>query len=194
MVTKIPNTQHPTPNTQQITMHHFNFKSLAFYGVTIASVLLLFKVVTAYGESNLKAPPAINGRYRLVFSENLPICEKSDVLILDIQQSGIYLNGFLLPADAKTSETDNHLTGRLTNQQLSLAGKVLQTTICNSTGSQTQANTRPQNNSFNLVKLQIQLVDKTHFIGQMNLIGNPRGIAFTATQQKNANSEKLNSH
>ena len=176
-------------------MHHLNFKSLAFYGVTIASVLLLFKVVTAYGESNLTAPPAINGRYRLVFSENLPICEKSDVLILDIQQSGIYLNGFLLPANAKTSETDDlTLTGRFTNQQLSLAGKVPQTTICNSTGSHTQANSRLKNNSFNLVKMQIQLVNQTHFVGQMNLSVTSRSIAFTGTQQKDANSDKLNSH
>ncbi len=163
---------------------NFNFKSLAFYGVTIASVLLLFKVVTAYGQNNLTAPPAINGRYRLVFSEKLPICEKSDALILDIQQSGIYLNGFLLPANGKTSETDKTLTGKLTNQQLSLSGKVLHTTICNSTDSQTQANTRFQNNSFNLIKIQIQLVNRTHFVGQMNLSGTSKGIAFTATQQK----------
>ncbi|QFS47250.1 hypothetical protein GXM_04740 [Nostoc sphaeroides CCNUC1] len=53
-------------------MNHFNLKSLIFYGVAISSVLVLFKTVTVYGENNLKAPPAINGRYRLTLSENLP--------------------------------------------------------------------------------------------------------------------------
>ncbi len=35
-------------------MNDFNFKSLGFYGVAIASVLILFKGVTAYGESHSK--------------------------------------------------------------------------------------------------------------------------------------------
>ncbi|MBR8838490.1 MAG: hypothetical protein DSM106950_31945 [Stigonema ocellatum SAG 48.90 = DSM 106950] len=175
-------------------MHHFNFKSLAFYGVAIGSVLLLFKVVTAYGESNLKAPPAINGRYRLEFSERLPICEKSEALILDIQQSGIYVNGFLLPvtANAKNStDTATHptLTGKLTNQELILSGKVPKTTICNMTSSQTQANTRTQDNSFNFVKMQIQLVSKAGFSGEIHLSNTNNGIAFTATPQKAQKSE-----
>ncbi|MBC6435921.1 hypothetical protein FM036_43120, partial [Nostoc sp. HG1] len=51
-----------------------------------------------YGENNLKAPPPINGLYRLTLSENLPNCEKSDTLTLKIQQSGIYLNASVLSA------------------------------------------------------------------------------------------------
>lgn len=54
-------------------MSHFNLKSLAFYGVAIGSVLVLFKTVTAYGESNLKAPDKIGGIYRLE-AQNLPEC------------------------------------------------------------------------------------------------------------------------
>ncbi len=167
-------------------MHHFNFKSLTFYGVAIGSVLLLFKVVTAYGENNLKAPPAINGRYRLVFND-LPICEKSDALILDIQQSGVYLNGFLLPVNASAdtaTATNPTLTGTLSNQQLSLSGKVKRTIICDLAGSQKMANTRTQDNSFNLVKMQIQRVNKERFTGQMYLSGTNKGIAFTAIPQK----------
>ena len=149
----------------------------------------MFKVVTAYGESNLKAPPAINGRYHLVFSD-LPICEKSNDLILDIQQSGIYLNGFLLPGNAKADTavaTNPTLTGTLSNQQLSLSGKVKRNNICNIAGSQTSANTRPQDNSFNLVKMQIQLVNKARFSGQMTVGGIPKGIRFTAIPQKAQN-------
>ncbi|HCF30241.1 MAG TPA: hypothetical protein DEV81_24275, partial [Cyanobacteria bacterium UBA11049] len=69
--------------------NHFNFKSLAFYGIAIASVLILFKIVTAYGEKNLKAPVPIEGRYRLNLAQNIPICPQESNLVLDIQQSGI---------------------------------------------------------------------------------------------------------
>jgi hypothetical protein len=37
-------------------MSHFNAKTLSFYGIAIGSVLLLFKTVSAYGETKLKAP------------------------------------------------------------------------------------------------------------------------------------------
>jgi hypothetical protein len=170
-------------------MHQLKIKTLVFYGVTIGSVLLLFKVVTAYGESNLKAPPAINGRYKLVLSKSLPICEKSDDLILDVQQSGIYVNGLLLPINskekaAKANTSKPTLTGKFENQQLSLTGKVPKTILCNSSNSQAQANTHLQNNSSNLVNTQIQLFNKEHFTGQINLDVTDKSIAFTATPQK----------
>ena len=115
-------------------MHYFNFKTLAFYSVVVSSVLVLFNIVTAYGESHLKAPPAINGIYRLDLSEKLPICE-SDVLMLDIQQSGIYLNGFVSPMNAKAevstaAETNLNLIGKLNQKQLNLSGKVTQSALC----------------------------------------------------------------
>jgi hypothetical protein len=44
----------------------------------------LFKAVTTYGESNLKAPAEISDRYRLMFADNLPNCEKLDDLMLNI--------------------------------------------------------------------------------------------------------------
>ncbi len=98
-------------------MHYFNFKTLGLYSVVVSSVLLLLKIVTAYGESHLKGPPAINGLYRLILSEKLPIWE-SDVLMLYIEQSGIYLNGFLSPMNTKAevttaTESKSNLTGKL---------------------------------------------------------------------------------
>ena len=53
-----------------------NFKLLAFYGVMTGLVIVLFKLVTAYGESSLNAPPNISGNY-LLESQNLPDCLKS---------------------------------------------------------------------------------------------------------------------
>jgi hypothetical protein len=46
----------PTPPLS-LPMKHVKCKTLAFYALTIVPVLVLFKAVTAYGESNLKAPP-----------------------------------------------------------------------------------------------------------------------------------------
>lgn len=74
-------------------MSHFNAKTLSFYGVAISSVLLLFKTVSAYGETNLEAPPNINGTYQFIQTENLPDCLQEKQLNLNIEQSGIYLFG-----------------------------------------------------------------------------------------------------
>ncbi len=114
---------------------HFNLKSLAFYGVAIGSVLLLFNVVTAYGESNLKAPASIKGRYRLSFAKKLPSCSKSDPLLLTIEQSGVYVNASLLPPQTNaqmttSAEEKDTLTGLLKERQLSLSGSVPQATVC----------------------------------------------------------------
>ncbi len=171
------------------TMNHFNFKSLTFYGVAISSVLLLFKVVTAYGENNLQAPPAINGFYRLTLAENLPLCEKSDALILNLQQSGIYLNASLLPANTNADINVKHsLTGMmLRNQQLNLSGTVDRSILCNIS--------RLQNNQINSVTIQMQLVDRGKITGQLTISGILQNLAFTATPQKaQEKSQKLNSH
>ncbi|MEH1896296.1 MAG: hypothetical protein V7K94_13540 [Nostoc sp.] len=158
-------------------MNHFNFKSLAFYGVAIVSVLLLFKTVSVYGENNLKAPPAVNGRYRLTLSENLPNCEKSDTLTLNIEQSGIYLNASVLPANAKTDTDEKHsLAGIFRNQQLNLSGKVGKSILCNIPHS--------QNDPLNSVTIQMQLVDKGNLTGQLTVNDIPQTLKFTAVPQK----------
>ncbi len=109
-------------------MSHFNIKSLAFYGIAIGSVAVLFKVVTVYGETNLKAAPPIAGSYRFD-PRNLPKCLKSDVLVLTIEQSGVYLSGNLRSgssvSDPKTTtEEKPFLAGKWENQGLNLSGLV----------------------------------------------------------------------
>ncbi|MEG3974997.1 hypothetical protein QT970_10295 [Microcoleus sp. herbarium8] len=108
-------------------MPHFNVKMLSFYSVSIAIVAVLFKVVTAYGETNLKAPPALAGSYRFD-ANSLPECLKSDALVLTIEQSGVYLNGNLRSsseADRQTTaEEKPSLGGKWETQGLSLSGVV----------------------------------------------------------------------
>lgn len=164
-------------------MNHFNFKSLAFYGVAIASVLILFKVVTAYGETNLKAPVPISGSYRMKLAQNLPNCPKSSELLLDIQQSGIYLNASLLPANVnaqqvRSSEKSPSLTGKISNQQLSLAGTVPNSTFCNN---------QPQQ-----VNIQ-SLLQGENLTGKLTLNTIPQQIAFTA-QRLAPTQEQSSSH
>lgn len=76
-------------------MSHFNAKTLSFYGIAIGSVLLLFKTVSAYGETKLKAPPNIDGSYQFLQAENLPACLQDQQLTLNVEQSGVYLFGNL---------------------------------------------------------------------------------------------------
>jgi hypothetical protein len=164
-------------------MNHFNYKSLAFYGVAIGSVLLLFKTVTAYGENNLQASPVIDGSYRLTLAKNLPNCEKSDSLMLNIRQSGIYLNASLLPASTN-ADTEKHLslTGILNKQQLNLSGQVDKAIICNMAPPHT-------------VTTQMQLGDKGDLTGQISIRGIPQPLEFTATPEKpQTQPKKSNSH
>jgi hypothetical protein len=161
--------------------NHFNFKSLAFYGIAIASVLILFNVVTAYGEKNLQAPAAIEGRYPLTLAQNLPICPQESNLVLDIQQSGIYFNGSLLPANtdaakAKASQKRPTITGKMSNQKLSMAGIVPGSTLCNSQASQQ-------------IDIQSQVDGKT-LKGQIALAGIPKAIEFTAQQEAPAQASQ----
>jgi hypothetical protein len=58
-------------------MKHVKWKSLAFNGLTIVAVLVLFKAVSIYGESNLKAAFEISDRYRLIFADNLHFSVKN---------------------------------------------------------------------------------------------------------------------
>lgn len=164
-------------------MSHFNFKSLAFYGTAIGSVVILFKIVTVYGQ-NLKAPFPIDGRYRIT-TQNLPKCLQSDDLILNIQQSGIYLNGSLLAISknaempsASTSETrleeKPSLVGRWTNQQLTLSGPVTNLSSCN-----------------NKLNLTIQAsVNRETLSGQMTLNSTTQPVQFTAQRESNDQQQK----
>lgn len=173
-------------------MGHFNFKSLAFYGVAIGAVLLLFEVVTAYGEANLKAPAPIDGRYRLSYTQNLPKCPKSDALVLTIQQSGIYLNGSLLPAQTNaqqptSAEEKSSMTGQLINQQLSLSGTVPRSTFC------IKAVPQANDNSSSSVRIQSRVEGK-NLEGKITLNGIPEAIGFTAQRESPAQESENSSH
>ncbi|BAZ32521.1 hypothetical protein NIES4074_50270 [Cylindrospermum sp. NIES-4074] len=169
-------------------MNHFNLKSLTFYGVAIGSVLILFKTVTAYGESQLKPSPTINSRYRLTLAKNLPNCEQANTLMLNIQQSGIYVNASLLPANTNAeTEKPLSLTGLLKDQQLQLSGKIDQSILCNKPQSQTDP--------IETVMIQMPLVKKGDISGQLKVNSIPQTLGFTAVpQSKQQPSPKADSH
>lgn len=157
---------------------HFNSKSLAFYGIAISSVLLLFKVVSGYGEEKLKAQPAINGNYQ-INAQNLPGCLKSDALMLNIQQSGRYLSGSLLPADStdiKSAEKEHSLSGNVNNGQLSLHGSAPHLNNCN-----------------NQIKIEGRVEAKA-IAGKINLGSSADAVEFTAQQQEPAQQKKESHH
>ncbi|MBW4574760.1 MAG: hypothetical protein KME08_05690 [Aphanothece sp. CMT-3BRIN-NPC111] len=168
-------------------MSHFSPKSLAFYGVAIGSVVVLFNVVSAYGESKLKAPPAIDGDYR-ISAQNLPGCLKADELILTVQQSGQYLSGYLLPADKgdqkhTTAEEKPSLSGLWQNQQLNLSGSVPHLKSCNNSAAQTEASGSPS------VNIEGRVQEK-NLEGNIALSSVPGEVKFTAQQEAPVKQEK----
>lgn len=105
-----------------------NLKSMTFYGGAIVAVIILFSLTTAYGESHLKATRKIGGRYRLV-TPTLPGCLASQSLVLVVEQSGVYVTGALLSADAvedaiKTVEERPPLIGQWNDRQLTFKGSI----------------------------------------------------------------------
>jgi hypothetical protein len=120
-------------------MSHFSLKSLTFYGVAIGSVAILFKAITAYGETSLKAPPAIDGNY-VLDGKNLPGCLKSQALKLVVLQSGIYLNGAIDPIGNEATKPNPRrekptLMGRFQNGELSLSGTLPELPACSASAS-----------------------------------------------------------
>lgn len=181
-------------------MKNLNIKFLSVYGVAIFSVVTVFQVVTSYGEKNLQAPPAIKGHYRLQLTEKLPNCDKTDTLILNIQQSGVYLHGILLPGKtdtgvSSTMETKPSLTGKLSSQQLDLSGKVSKTSLCEDALIQTTTNTKVQDNYLTSITMGIPQGTQASSTGQIVVDGVAKVIEFTALPQNELeNSEKLNTH
>lgn len=148
---------------------NFNFKLLAFYGATLGIAVVLFSVVTAYGNNYLKAPAAVDGRY-VLDAENLPGCLKGLPLILTIQQSGKYLGGYLLPAnivEQKLTSVKVALAGKLHNQQLILSGSVPGITSCQKSAA---------------VVIQGELQDKT-LVGKIAVNSISQPANFTAKEE-----------
>ncbi len=119
-------------------MNFLSPKSLAFYAGSIVAVVALFTIATSYGETHLQAPRKIEGRYPL--PATLPGCLQSKQLVLSVQQSGIYLTAALIPTDAtenaaRIAEDRPALTGRWTNEQLTLTGAIAHLPTCQGTAT-----------------------------------------------------------
>jgi hypothetical protein len=149
-------------------MHKTN--SLAFYAIAIGSVLVLFKVVSTYGESRLQAATNIGGNYQVTLDENIPNCQQLKPLTLIIQQSGIYINASLAK-DVNHQETSPPLTGKFERQQLNLQGKIPDKILC------------PQTIN---VTIEAKTASPNNLNGKMTVNPNssPKAITFSATMQK----------
>lgn len=101
-------------------------KLLLFYGGTLAFVVVLFQGVTRYGDTRLVAAPNINGRY--LSTGTMPGCPDSTRVLLNILQSGVYLNASVdlienvAVIEEITKEARLPLSGRLAQQQVELNG------------------------------------------------------------------------
>jgi hypothetical protein len=106
-------------------MSHFSAKTLSFYGIAIGSVLLLFKTVSAYGETKLKAPSDIDGSYQFLQAENLPDCLQDQQLKLNVEQSGVYLFGNLAvqPKSSQGKIVEIPFNGNFKDKQIIMSGK-----------------------------------------------------------------------
>lgn len=163
-------------------MSHFNKKTLTFYGTAIGSVLILFSLVTRYGNTHLKAPVAIGGDYILTVAPS-SACPSPRPLRLSIQQSGVYLSAALWPdvseKAADTSQLPFTLNGNWQNGQIDLTGRVPGLDVCS---DQSQASVQQDSTP---VQVQGTLENKT-LSGQMSLGASPEKQDFTARVEESA--------
>ena len=165
---------------------HFNTKSLTFYAIAIGSVLLLFNVVAAYGESNLKAPKTIGGRYQLSFANSLPGCPQVAPLMLQLDQSGTYVNAAILKKEVQNSmsaEEKPTLTGLFKEQQLSLAGSVDKSVLCGF----------PQESGERAIAINTK-IDGDKLVGEIAINGEATKTPFTAEKAASPSASPSSSH
>jgi hypothetical protein len=110
-------------------MKNFSVKSIGLYGLAIGSAIVFFQIVTSYGEANLKAPTAVTGNY-LITLKNLSGCLQRKSLLMNLKQSGIYLNASLTAIEesdtAKVLETIERLQSTNTRDvSPTLSGRLL---------------------------------------------------------------------
>ncbi|BAZ46728.1 hypothetical protein NIES4102_37680 [Chondrocystis sp. NIES-4102] len=105
-------------------MSHFNAKTLSFYAIAIGSVLLLFRTVSVYGETKLKAPINIDGSYQFIEAD-LPSCLQDQQLQLNIEQSGIYLFGNITTNAKSPAQqvSEIPMSGDFKGHQIIMSGK-----------------------------------------------------------------------
>ncbi|MBD3883819.1 hypothetical protein IFO70_18815 [Phormidium tenue FACHB-886] len=165
--------------------YRFETKTTLFYVVAIGSVLTLFQVISAYGERYLNAPANINGRY--VSTAAPPGCRADDRLVLDIQQSGIYLNGSLLlqadtppPAVEASSENQLPLTGELQQGQVTLMGKTDAFAACAASPRDSHAASEAATAT---LRGQVAAQPEGLFAGQLSLDNGAQPWQFQAQRQ-----------
>jgi hypothetical protein len=170
--------------------HRFPLKNLLFYGSMIGAVIVLFEVTTLYGENHLKAPPNLNGRY--LSDRALPGCPDSSRLALNIHQSGIYLSGSLLLADATApqqtadaketaAEEKPSLSGLWQQQQIGLSGETNALASCQASGASGSSQTAAASSKVDL-QGQITQPPAKSLTGQISL-GGGSPVEFTAQHQ-----------
>jgi len=153
---------------------------LIFYIVTLATVLGLFQLTVAYGETHLKAPPNLNGRY--LSTTVPPGCPSNRSVAITIQQSGIYLNGAIelapatgQPPSEPIQSEQLTLIGHWRQQQVMLAGHSPALPVCGAAASTVNlaASFQPPATS---------PATEAALVGQLNL-SNTQPWSFTAVRQ-----------
>jgi hypothetical protein len=179
---------------------HLKPKSLMLYAVAIGSVVILFNLVSQYGEANVKARPNLNERYRLS-GDKLPPCLTGKSLVLSIQQSGVYLNANLstlaTKKDGNVKETFP-LKGKWENQNFQLSGSIPPQQIC-PTGLPGLSSDREL-----LVKIEAGLADNKApetsvkqnipLVGQITLNNSPDRLSFTAQPDSGKSPDQPSTH
>ncbi|MBW4519946.1 MAG: hypothetical protein KME16_09655 [Scytolyngbya sp. HA4215-MV1] len=182
-------------------MSRFSPKFLAFYSTTFALVVILFSMVSTFGETRLTAPPPIEGHYRVTRS-SLPDCLLPNSVGLNLHQSGIYLNASFSQMAASTGTTQafeptvktDHpatLIGRWHTPNLVLVGQVLPAYLHAKRGMTHSETTICSGNAPISVKLQATLQQKV-LQGSLELGSPPIKIDFLAERQ--AVAQKVPDH
>lgn len=109
-------------------MNRIILKLAVFYGGMLCLVVALFAATARYGEAHLKAADRIQGRYQITYS-SLPDCLSPKSVVLEIQQSGVYVNGFFASTkggdqELRSSEKRPSLTGRWHRGSIQFSGQI----------------------------------------------------------------------
>ena len=142
---------------------NFNFnldlRILAFYGGAIATVIILFKSITVYGENYLHPPAPLKNLYLLTLTQ-IPDSKQINPVLLKIQQSGIYVNAALLPATENAEKFKQlSLSGLLNKQELNLSGKINAGILCQ--------NFAHSENHLSPATLRLSFAQEKEIIGQL---------------------------
>lgn len=168
---------------------HFHPKTLLFYGAMIGSVLVLFRIVSDYGEKHLQAPPDVNGRY--VSSQPLPGCPDSTRLALTILQSGVYLHGLV-----QVEEADAEAPANVSPDKATLNGRWEQSQVVLSGSTDALAKCAPVDSASTEISIQGQISSSDSgapaiLTGQTTIAGS-EPWSFQAERQ--ATAKKLSDH